>query len=120
MYPEPQRSSARDRGWSSDADTREDLAADVSRLCEDARVRAVVDIPEYEVSRGEIGTVCSIWNLPWRQIEVEFICVISGEIKRALMNPDQIALHEESEQDASHDPENPDTCDETEDELQPA
>jgi hypothetical protein len=108
MIPEPPRVMSRERGSPSDADT--------CVVAEDCRVRAVVDIPEYEVSRGEVGVVCSTWNLPWRLIEVEFSCVVTGEIKRALLNPDQIELHDEP----THDPEASDTCDETEDELQPA
>ncbi len=138
MNPQPLRQPARDDGWSSESDVRERRfvsrevcvsrhgddapASEDARVCEDARVRAIVDVPEYEVCRGEIGIVCSTWNLPSRLIEVEFACVLSGEIKRALLNPDQIELHDEAATDdvKTHDPELPDACDETEDELQPA
>lgn len=83
----------------------------------DSRVRLLVDVPEYEICRGETGIVCSTWNLPWQLIEVEFLCVITGEPKRALLNPEQVCVEDDSAVDcASQD----DTCDETEDELQPA
>ena len=56
----------------------------------DMRVRVLVDVPEYEVFRGEIGVVCSKWNLPWEMFEVEFYSEAFGEYRRALLSAEQL------------------------------
>lgn len=53
-------------------------------------VRLACDLPELELSRGEIGVVRSKWCAPDIAYEVEFHTLGMAETTRALLSVDQI------------------------------
>jgi len=60
----------------------------------DDRVVVLEDVPDHSLLRGQEGVVCSLWFLPNRVIEVEFLCSITGEVTRVLLMSHQIAIAE--------------------------
>jgi hypothetical protein len=55
----------------------------------DKHVRLKQDIPELDLHRGEVGTVCSTWFAPATAYEVEFE-KHPGQSVRALLSENQI------------------------------
>ena len=64
-------------------------------------VRLACDLPELELSRGEVGVVRSKWCAPDIAYEVEFHTLGMAETTRALLSVDQI---EADDDDSSGDP----------------
>lgn len=60
----------------------------------DARVRLEQDVPELELRRGEVGTVCSAWCAPAEVYQVEFSPTGSRCRVRTLLRIEQIESEE--------------------------
>jgi hypothetical protein len=59
------------------------------------RIRLLVDLPEQQLERGEVGVVCSCWFAPQRMFEVEFVCRITGDATRVLLSDEQFEVETE-------------------------
>ena len=64
------------------------------RPCVDDYVRLTRDIPELELSRGEVGVVRSTWFAPAVAYEVEFHQIGHDYQTRALLSDEQVDLDE--------------------------
>ena len=64
------------------------------RPCVDDVVRLTQDIPELELSRGEIGVVRSTWFAPSTAYEVEFSQIGHDYQTRALLSESQVEIHD--------------------------
>ncbi|HEX4794151.1 MAG TPA: DUF4926 domain-containing protein [Humisphaera sp.] len=64
------------------------------RPCVDDVVRLTQDIPELELSRGEIGVVRSTWFAPSTAYEVEFSQIGHDYQTRALLLETQVEVHD--------------------------
>jgi len=60
----------------------------------DDQVRLTRDIPELELTRGEVGIVRSTWFAPAIAYEVEFHQVGNDYQTRALLLPEQVEVEE--------------------------
>lgn len=67
----------------------------VSRVVTE-RIRLLVDLPEQQLERGDVGVVCSCWFTPHRMFEVEFVCRITGDPTRVLLSDEQFEIETES------------------------
>jgi hypothetical protein len=63
----------------------------------DDLVRLTQDIPELELSRGELGIVRSTWCSPYLAFEVEFNPPGQGLQTRCLVAAEQVQVEEEAE-----------------------
>ena len=64
--------------------------------CVDDVVRLKHDIPELELSRGEVGVVRSTWFAPAVAYEVEFSQIGHDYQTRALLMENQVEIHDRS------------------------
>jgi hypothetical protein len=67
---------------------------------DDVRVRVLVDLPDYGLTRGQTAVLCSTWHCSAMSgagevYEVEFFCLITGEIRRAMLQAEHVEVVDE-------------------------